>query len=85
VTDEELAQAWAELHAVNELLGWRLGLPAFFERTSHWELYAFDPTERPKVGRRSREWTASAPTEARVVREMARCLGEIRRTGTAPR
>ena len=31
----------------------------------------------PKVGLRSWEWTAVAPTEEGVVREMARCLREI--------
>jgi hypothetical protein len=40
-------------------------------------MYAFDPSERAKVGLRSREWTAVAPTEEGVVREMARCLREI--------
>jgi hypothetical protein len=36
------------------------------------------------VGKRSREWTAVAPTELEVVREMARCLGEIS-AGRVPR
>ena len=40
-------------------------------------MYAFDQTEKPKVGRRSREWTAVAQSEDGVVREMARCLREI--------
>jgi hypothetical protein len=40
-------------------------------------MYAFDPSERPKVGLRSREWTAVAETEAGAVRETARCLREI--------
>ena len=35
------------------------------------------PDGQPKVGKRSREWTAIAPTQAHVVREMARCLREI--------
>ncbi len=30
--------------------------------------------EKAKAGHRSREWTAVAPTEVEVVREMARCL-----------
>ena len=38
------------------------------------EQYAFDPSERPKAGHRSREWTAVAGFELEVVREMARCL-----------
>jgi len=47
-------------------------------------MYAFDPSERPKVGLRSREWTTVAPTEVGVVREMARCLMEMGE-GRAPR
>jgi hypothetical protein len=40
-------------------------------------LGAFDPSERPKAGDRSRDWTARAETELGVVREMGRCLREI--------
>lgn len=40
-------------------------------------MYSFDPSERAVMGKRSREWTAVAQTEAAVVREMARCLREI--------
>ena len=85
MTDHELHAAWAELHAANAELGWRIGLPAYYERREEWQLYAFDPTERPKVGHRSREWTAVAPTEARVVHEMVRCLKEIGQRGMPPR
>ncbi len=42
-----------------------------------WSQYAFDRREKAHIGRRSREWTAVAPTEEGVVREMARCLREI--------
>ncbi|CAN5425715.1 hypothetical protein BH20CHL6_BH20CHL6_10300 [soil metagenome] len=45
--------------------------------------YAFDPSERPVVGLRSREWTAIGSSELEVVRGMARCLREIRE-GRAP-
>ncbi len=38
----------------------------------------FDLTERAKVGRRQREWTAIGETEVECVRAMARCLREIR-------
>ena len=41
-------------------------------------MHAFDPSETPVVGKRSREWTAVGPTELRCVQEMARCLGELR-------
>lgn len=47
------------------------------DERNEWQMYAFDPSERPVVGRRKREWTAIAPTEERGVREMARCLREI--------
>src|SRR4051794_39384745 len=61
------------------------GDPAFEPRRAvPWAMYAFDPKENPKVGRRSREWTATGPTEARVVREMARCLREFA-AGRTPR
>ncbi len=46
--------------------------------------YAFDPSERPRVGLRSREWTAVAGSEEGVVRELARCLRLIGE-GRAPR
>jgi hypothetical protein len=74
---DDLEAAWTELHEVNAALGWYVGMPAFYERRDEWQLYAFDPTERPKVGRRSREWTAVAPTQERVVRAMARVLLQI--------
>ena len=44
----------------------------------------FDPAERPKVGHRSREWTAVAPTLERVILEAARVLREIS-AGRVPR
>jgi hypothetical protein len=47
-------------------------------------MHAFDPTERPTVGGRSRQWTAVAPTQAGVLREMARCLRAIG-NGKVPR
>ena len=45
---------------------------------NEWSMCAFDPSEKPVVGKRSREWTAVGPTELRCVQEMARCLGELR-------
>jgi hypothetical protein len=41
-------------------------------------MFAFDPSETAVQGKRSREWTAAAPTELTVVQEMGRCLGELR-------
>jgi hypothetical protein len=73
-----LEEVWAELHEANAELRWFAGRPAFEERKAvPWAMYAFDPREVPKVGHRSREWTAVAMTEEGVVREMARCLREI--------
>jgi hypothetical protein len=40
-------------------------------------IYARDPRAKLRVGKRTEEWTAVAPTEYDVVREMARCLREI--------
>jgi hypothetical protein len=81
---DDLEAAWAELHEVNASLGWYVGMPAFYERRDEWQLYAFDPTERPKIGHRSREFTAVAPTQERVVRDIARWLREIS-AGRVPR
>ena len=39
-------------------------------------MYAFDPSEKPTVGKRSREWTAVGRTEIECVQVMARGLGE---------
>ncbi|MGZ8803500.1 MAG: hypothetical protein ACXWZL_13065 [Mycobacterium sp.] len=47
-------------------------------------LYAFDPTERPKVGLRNKEWTAVGRSELHVVQVMAHCLREIS-AGRVPR
>ena len=71
VTDHE--DGWAELHEATPP-GWYVGLPAYFDKGAEWSMYAFDPSERPVAGHRSREWTAVHPTEVGVVREMARCL-----------
>jgi len=70
-----LAEAWAELHAATPP-GWYVGRPGP-RHGGTWTMYAFDQTEKAQLGRRSREWTAEAPTEEGHVREMARCLREI--------
>ncbi|HVM29541.1 MAG TPA: hypothetical protein VM305_02040 [Candidatus Limnocylindrales bacterium] len=82
----DLERAWAELDEANAWLGWRVGDPYLHEEmaSNPWEQYAYDPTERPKAGGRSREWTAVGRGEVDVVREMARCLREIG-AGRAPR
>ncbi len=73
---DTLEDAWDQLHEAN-VQNWYVGKPAFDERRNSWSLYPFDPTEKPKVGHRSREWTAVHPTQIGVIRGMARCLGEI--------
>ena len=40
--------------------------------------FAFDPSEAPIVGKRSREWTAIGQTELHCVQTMAYCLGELK-------
>ncbi len=64
--------------------GWHVGRPSYHNERRQWVQYAFDPSERPVVGLRSREWTAIGSTELEVVAEMARCLRELRE-GRAPR
>ncbi|MDQ3493426.1 MAG: hypothetical protein M3452_09240, partial [Chloroflexota bacterium] len=64
--------------------GWQVGRPYYHVERRQWVQYSFDPSERPVVGLRSREWTAVSATEVECVREMARCLREIGE-GRAPR
>ncbi|MDQ3600247.1 MAG: hypothetical protein M3408_03130 [Actinomycetota bacterium] len=59
--------------------GWHVGRPSLHNERRQWVMYAFDPSERPVVGLRSREWTAVGSSELEVVREMARCLRELGR------
>jgi hypothetical protein len=73
----DLEDAWSDLHDAKPP-GWHVGQPSWDDRRKIWEQYAFDPRERAVVGHRWREWTATAPTEPGVVRELARCLRLIR-------
>ncbi len=75
--------AWYFVHDATPA-GWHVGRPSYHVERREWIMYSFDPSERPKVGIRSREWTAVAESEEAVVREMTRCLGEIK-AGRAPR
>ncbi len=59
--------------------GWHVGRPSHHDERRQWVQYAFDPSERPSVGLRSREWTAVGVSEVGVVAEMARCLRELGR------
>ncbi|CAN5813784.1 hypothetical protein BH24CHL5_BH24CHL5_12170 [soil metagenome] len=78
----DLEEAWSAVHDAT-LAGWHVGRPAYYDERRQWDQYAFDPSERPVVGLRSREWTARAESEEAVVREMARCLRQIG-AGRAP-
>ena len=72
-----LEAARAAVHE-NTPEGWYVGRPGIEERYGQWSMHAFDPSEKPVVGKRSREWTAVGQTELHCVEEMARCLGEIK-------
>ena len=78
-----LEEAWSQVHDATPA-GWYVGRPTYHNERRQWVQYAFDPSERPVVGLRSREWTARAESEEAVVREMARCLAELRE-GRKPR
>ena len=67
---------WDELIAVIPE-HWTVARPNWNIEANEWRLYAWDTSERVKVGKRSREWEAKATTEVDVVREMAKCLREI--------
>ncbi len=56
MTDE----AWAELHDATPP-GWWVGSPSYHNERREWLLYAFDPSERAKVGLRSRSRSAVLP------------------------
>jgi hypothetical protein len=79
----ELEAAWDALLAVKPA-GWYVGRPSYHDEPDEWLLYAFDLSEWPVMGVRSREWTAIESTEVGVVQEMARCLAELRE-GRAPK
>jgi hypothetical protein len=79
----DLEAAWDAVHEATPA-GWYVGRPSYHHERREWVMYACDPSERPKVGLRSREWPAVAATEEGVVLEMARCLREIA-AGRAPR
>lgn len=64
--------------------GWYVGRPGYDPGRHQWTMYAFDPSERPRVGLRSRAWIAVADSELDVVIEMARCLFNFR-AGRVPR
>lgn len=74
----DLEAAWEAVRAATPA-GWRVGPANLHDEmgSGQWEQYAWDPSERPNVGVRSREWTAVGETELDCLVEMARCLREI--------
>ena len=75
----DLEHAWAELDAANAGR-WVVGRPSLHDEVrgaEHWQQWAYDPREKPRAGKRSRTWTASASTEVECVREMARWLSHL--------
>ena len=80
MTDAEIAAAWAEIHAATPS-GWFVRRPGFDPGHGQWTMYAYDPSERPVVGLRSREWTCVGQTEVRVLREIAKALRAISEGG----
>ena len=73
---DDLHAAWASVQDTTPP-GWSVGRPMEHPERNEWSMYAFDSSEKPVVGKRSREWTAIGPTEVCCVQEMARCLGEL--------
>lgn len=72
----DLEAARASCHEVKPSGGF-VGRPSHRHDLDEWDQYAYDTAEKAVNGKRSREWTAVAPTEVEVVREMARCLREV--------
>jgi len=79
-----IVELWERLHDATPSR-WAVGQPAFEpHRAVPRSQYAFDSNERPKVGHRTREWTATGETEGACLEEMARCLAEMKE-GKVPR
>ena len=74
--DDEPEAAWDAVFA-SLPAGWSVGRPSYHDERHEWTQYAFDSFEVPKVGLRSKEWTAIGATEEDCLLEMARCLREI--------
>ncbi len=50
----DLEEAWNAVHDATPA-GWHVGRPTYYDERRQWHQYAFDPSERPVVGLRSRE------------------------------
>ena len=73
----DLEAAWATVHE-NTPEGWYVGQPMERPEPNVWSQFAFDPSETPIVGKRSREWTSVGQTELHCVQTMTHCLGELK-------
>lgn len=82
VTDTDILAAWNALHDATPP-DWLVGRPAFDERRDEWSMYAWSRWRR-RTAAGLNEWTVIAPTQERVLREMARCLVEVAE-GRVPR
>ncbi len=78
----DLEEVWSAVHE-DTPAGWYVGRPSYHDERREWVMYAFDPSERPRVGLRSREWASLAATEEGVLDEMA--VPPRDNHGTAPR
>ena len=76
----ELEEAWSAVHDATPG-GWHVGRPTYYDGRRQWHQYAFDPSERPRVGLRSREWTAIGSSELEVVVECPGAFGRSTRDG----
>ncbi len=83
MTDDALEAAWDEVFDALPA-GWAVGRPSYHDERHEWAMYGWDRKEVPKVGVRSKEWTAVGATEVECLREMARCLRELG-AGRVPR
>jgi len=43
------SEAWSDLHDATPA-GWYIGRPSYHDERREWLQYAYDPSERPKVG-----------------------------------
>ena len=68
--------AWTRWHDVDgpsppPSTGWYVGQPMGHPERNEWAMFAFDTTETPVEGQRSREWTALGQAGLQLVQTMA--------------
>src|SRR4029077_14912353 len=90
--DNDLEAAWDEVFEALPA-AWSVGRPSYHDERHEWTQYAFDPREMPKVGARSREWSAlgaasgrrSARRRSRSSRRWLAACGSLARVGCLSR